>query len=205
MGRAGGDCGSGSSYFTTSPKRRAKGLGGGGLRHRGLHLHRHLIAPNLKGYRTDGGMVSRTRSVLQILHAPPSLPYLVVVGNKLRPHLRDVKGSTTTSCGTHPKEYDIVCNYSNLQQLRRHHPAGLGNLFSAWLPPVIRHFSTAFPQAFAQPNTRAFLRKSTCSPQDLRLFFVRDISTKAEFFFISFFVLFPKAAGGLSRKKYGRN
>jgi hypothetical protein len=174
------------------------------LRHRGLDLHRHLITPNLQGHRTDGGLISRTRSLLQILHAPPSLPCLVVVGNKLRPHLGDVKRGTTTSCGARREEHDIVCNYSILQQLRQTPAAGSASRFSASLPPLIRQFSTAFPQGFAQASPSTFLRKSAPFTHDLRLIFVGEISIYSESIFISFFVCFPRSSSGLSRKKNGR-
>lgn len=174
------------------------------MRHRGLDLHRHLVAPNLEGHRTDGRLVSRTRSVLQILHAPPSLPCLVVVGNKLRPHLGDVKRGTTTSCGARRKEHDIVCNYSLLQQLRRTSAAGSGRRFSASVPPLIRQFSTAFPQGFAQVPPSTFLRKSACFTHDLRRIFVGEINIDRKLIFISFFVRFPRDGSGLSRRKNGR-
>ena len=204
MGRAGGDCGYGRSYIKTSPKRGPKGLRGGRLRHCGLDLHRHLVAPDLQADRTNGGMVSRTRSVLQILHTPPSLPYVVLVGNKLRPHLHDVKQRPLYLVVVLHKQHYIWRKYSRLQLLNQTYPAGSGTLFSARVPPVIRQFSTGFPQSFAQDFARGVLRKSSAFPQVLRVFFVREIRSHCARIFISFFMSFPERRGRLSRRKNGR-
>ena len=144
MGRAESDCRSGRSYFKTSPKRWPKGLGGGCLRHRGRDLHRYLIAPDLQAYRTNGGMVSRTRSVLQILHTPPSLPYVVVVGNKLRPHLRDVKQDPQHLVVSLHKQHYISRNYRFYSNLTDHFRLGPAVPF----PPVFRRLSASSRQAF---------------------------------------------------------
>jgi hypothetical protein len=125
------------------------------------------------------------------------------VRNKLRPHLRDVNRTTTTSCGPLEKEHHILRNYSHLQQLRWDRAVGLGSGFSTSVPPLIRQFSTAFPQAFAQGRSSGFPRKSTGSSHDLRCFFVAKISIRKGRIFISFFVRFPRESGGLSRIKKG--
>jgi hypothetical protein len=125
------------------------------------------------------------------------------VGNKLRPPLHEVNRTTTTSCGLRQKEHHILRNYSHLQQLRTIHVVGLGSGFSASVPPLIRQFSTVFPQAFAQGGSSGFLRKSIHSSQDLRRFFVAKISIRNARIFISFFVRFPRGNGGLSRMKKG--
>ena len=133
------------------------------MRHCGLDLHRHLIPTNLQAYRTNGGMASRTRSVLQILHAPPSLPRVVVCATSYaRTPAMSIEGpqhlvvrvrKNTISCVT-----IRIC--SNL--VRSHGWARQGPF-----PPRFRRLSASSRQSFHRLLHRAVHRDSLGNPSVL--------------------------------------
>jgi hypothetical protein len=175
----------------------------GNLRHRGPDFHRHLILANLERNGAHRGMVGRTCFVLQILHILPHFQRVVLMGDKLRPRLRDVKCgpqhlvvvilTNTTSCVS-------IRGFNNLHGPVRHPEAGR-------IPLCIRRFSARSEQLFHSLLHSSDARESSENPPLLHMFYdAFSAPISAEFrraIFISFFVLFPRAFGREKGRKAG--
>ena len=134
---------------------------GRGLRHRRPDLYRHLVIADLQRDRADGGTVFRTCRLLQILHGPPSLPQIVVMGDKLRRHLLEVK--------SRPQHVVVVCTRnttcpvsvrisSNLHGCVGFAPQVYFRRGSTGYPPLLVRNSTAFCTGRFSRNAQQFRR-----------------------------------------------
>lgn len=166
---------------TTSTKCRIDRPRRGGLGHRRLDLDRHLIVAHFQRHAAYRGSGFRTSRVLQILHDPPSLHPVVLMGDKLRPRPPSSQVVPTTCCRHLHKKHNIWGKRSHFQRLTRSSPLFSRGPFSAGDPPLISRFSEAFPQPLhngpASGEFAEILSNSANSPSDLHTIFMSIISS----------------------------